>query len=467
VQSGSNDGRFGPYSRRHAGTCPPVPPAEVDSVMAGVRHLASGDKGYYRGLVGVLQGRRGPGATQLDLVDGDDDPNFGVLVVRGELVARTEAVDDRFRALIAPHRPTEVPAPAEFDGRITRFALDLPVAGVLGVVRELRAAGYPVSANHVAPLNPWIKGDGGPEKTTVRPAPFTTAGDRAVTVAVVDTGIARPDRTAKDRLLDVVRVEEGTDEGTGAPGNVDELQRPGEDVLGFGAAHGTFVAGVVAQAARRDGGEHLDARIEVHRALDVDGVGSEVSLGAGLIRAVRAGARVVNLSVGAQTCDDVAPVALQVALEVVDDLRTEHGPGDEVAIIAAAGNYGDRRPVWPAAFKRVVSVAALDDRMRPTAFSSRGPAVDCSTVGQGIVSTFVSGRENPAVDTRAADEWRPGEEWALWYGTSFAAPQIAGLVAALCAERPGLSPRAAVAEVLRNGTRVPEFGKAVRVLPGV
>lgn len=464
MQSGSNDQRFGPYSERHAGMCGPVPPGEAEAVMGGVRHLASGDKPYFRGLVRLLQERRTDGATQVDLCDpGDEDPNFGVLVMRGELVTRTEAVDARFRELIAGHGPLEMEVPDEFEGRITRYTLDVTMAGMVDVVRQLRRAGYPVSANHVAPLNPWIKGDGGPENTTSRPAPFTRTSERAVTVAVVDTGIARPDRTAKDRLLDVERIEEGQS----VPGNVDELQRPGQDVLGFGAAHGTFVAGVVAQASRRDRGEQHDARIQAYRALDVDGIGSEVALGAAMVRAVRDGARVVNLSVGSQTLDDVPPVALQVALEIVDDHVSEHGRGDEVAIVAAAGNYGDRRPCWPAAFKRVVSVGALDDRMEPTSFSSRGATVDCSTVGQGIVSTFVSGRENPAVDTRAADEWRTGEEWALWYGTSFAAPQIAGLVAQLCAERPELTPRGAVTEILRNGTRVPDFGKAVRVLPGV
>ncbi|MCO1659283.1 S8 family peptidase [Pseudonocardia humida] len=464
MQSGSNGERFGPYSERHTGMCAPVPPAEVEAVMAGVRHLASGDKPYFRGLVGLLQDRRLDGMTQVDLCDpGDDDPNFGVLVMRGELVTRTEAVDERFRELIAGHGPLETKVPAEFEGRITRFTLDVPMAGMVELVRQLRRAGYPASANHVTPLNPWVKGDGGPENTTSRPAPFTRTSERAVTVAVVDTGIARPDRTAKDRLLDVERIEEGQP----VPGNIDELQRPGEDVLGFGAAHGTFVAGVLAQASRRDRGEQYDARIQAYRALDVDGIGSEITLGAAMIRAVRDGARVVNLSVGSQTLDDVPPVALQVALEIIDDHVSEHGRGDEVAIVAAAGNYGDRRPCWPAAFKRVVSVGALDDRMQPTVFSSRGATVDCSTVGQGIVSTFVTGRENPAVDTRAADEWRPGGEWALWYGTSFAAPQICGLVAQLCAERPELTPRGAVTEILRNGTRVPDFGKAVRIMPGV
>ena len=119
MQTGSNGERFGPYSRRFTETCPPVPAHEVENVMAGVRHLASADREYFRGLVGLLQRRRVDGPDQVDLCDrGDDDPDFGVLVVRGELVCRSEAVDERFEEMIADHSPVETGAPAEFEGRI-------------------------------------------------------------------------------------------------------------------------------------------------------------------------------------------------------------------------------------------------------------------------------------------------------------------------------------------------------------
>jgi len=89
--------------------------------------------------------------------------------------------------------------------------------------------------------------------------------------------------------------------------------------------------------------------------------------------------------------------------------------------------------------------------------------VDCSTVGEGILAPCVQGRESPAVD------WDPDvfpgpDPWALWSGTSFAAPQVTGAVARLCGA--GRSPRQAVGELLRLGRPLPDYGKALRLLPG-
>jgi hypothetical protein len=55
--------------------------------------------------------------------------------------------------------------------------------------------------------------------------------------------------------------------------------------------------------------------------------------------------------------------------------------------------------------------------------------------------------------------------WAFWSGTSFAAPQITGMVARLY---PGSQPtlRSALQEVLSAGRPLPHFGQAVQILPG-
>jgi hypothetical protein len=114
----------------------------------------------------------------------------------------------------------------------------------------------------------------------------------------------------------------------------------------------------------------------------------------------------------------------------------------------------------------VVAVAALTGAGTPAPWSSHGFWVDCSTVGQGVVSTFVIGDESAEIDPDDADGFPPGEDWATWLGTSFAAPQITGLIARLCTEQ-GISPRAALAEILRSGRPVPDFGRAVTILPGI
>jgi hypothetical protein len=59
----------------------------------------------------------------------------------------------------------------------------------------------------------------------------------------------------------------------------------------------------------------------------------------------------------------------------------------------------------------------------------------------------------------------PFPAWAVWTGTSFAAPQIAGAVARLCQERQ-MAPRAALEELLSRGKPVKDFGVALDILPG-
>ena len=154
-----------------------------------------------------------------------------------------------------------------------------------------------------------------------------------------------------------------------------------------------FVAGCVRQVAP-------GADIRVYRAVDSDGIGSEVRVACEMIRAVKQdGARIVNLSLGCQTPGNVPPVALRAALEIIGEWERE--TGQEVLIVAAAGNFGDTAPCWPAAFRRVVSVAALTPDLAGAPWSTSGPAITCSTIGQGVYSTFVTGKESPQLDLEA------------------------------------------------------------------
>ena len=72
--------------------------------------------------------------------------------------------------------------------------------------------------------------------------------------------------------------------------------------------------------------------------------------------------------------------------------------------------------------------------------------MDCSTVAEGIVSTYVTGEEDPQF---GGNDTYPSDAWAVWLGTSFAAPQIAGAISRTCRERT-LSPRAAARRVVRG-----------------
>ncbi|NAZ85031.1 S8 family peptidase [Kineococcus indalonis] len=375
----------------------------------------------------------------------EQDTGFLVAVL-GEVLVRTSAAA-RAAKVLRPlgYAGEEV---EELRGLVTRFSRPgTPVHLASRHARELRAAGVPASVNHVVPLGYVAKGEGGFEPASAPPGPRgpgTSLPQGAVRVAVVDTG-----RAAEERRDGWLRNAEG---------DVDPLYRnpgrePGE--LDLAAGHGQFTAGVVQQVAR-------GAALRSYDAVDSDGIGSDVRVAAAVLRAADAGAQLVNLSLGTRTVDDVPPVGMQVALEV---LAEEH---PDVLLVAAAGNSGGTRPTWPAAFRSVVAVASVTASLKPSPWSDHGPWVDCSAIGEGVVSTYVPGTESRAVDKEDPDTFGP-DSWALGTGTSFAAPQITGAVADRMAREPGTAPRRALLEVLRGDRRardVPGYGTAVPVLPG-
>lgn len=369
-------------------------------------------------------------------------------VVRGELLVRSDLRADGAVWAVLGRYGFEAEEVACLDGRLLRLRADgVPGERLDEIARFVRGHGHEASVNHIAPLAPFIKGQGGPEPTAPLPTfpPAFEAGlttGRAVRVAVVDTGLTAEHRT--DRWLDGVLT---------GPRDTDPLDAiPSADgTLDFGAGHGTFAAGIVQHVAP-------GAQVAVCRAMDSDGIGSEVDIACAIVRAADDGALVVNLSLGAETLDDQPLLAVEVALDILDERHPD------VLVVAAAGNGGSRRPVFPAASPRVVAVAALDSAMVPAPWSTRGFWVTCSCVGQGVVSTFVAGAESPELDPEP-DTWG-ADAWALWSGTSFCAPQVAGAVARLCGEDAALTPRAALQRLLAGARHVPDFGRVVRLLPG-
>jgi subtilisin family serine protease len=241
-----------------------------------------------------------------------------------------------------------------------------------------------------------MKGGSTPIPVAAGPAFRGTAGDRrGPAVAVLDTGIGEQPRS------------DGWLAGLVRPDNVDPLDAiPRDGELDPGAGHGTFAAGIVQQVAP-------SADVRAHRVMDSAGIGSEVQVACAMLRAAAEGATVINLSLGTQSVDDAPPVALGAALE----LLAEHHP--DVLVVAAAGNGGDRRPCWPAAFPDVVAVAGLTPDLTPAGWSDRGEWVTCSTVGEGVVSTYVEGRHpgaGAALSTVSQPTVFGTDAWASWTG---------------------------------------------------
>lgn len=388
--------------------------------------------------------RRRASREEVQLTPVPSDQGYVVLVVQGELLIRTSALQDsRVEAFLAglPFATERVPV-AELDNRVTRLVTSNPevtAERLNDIARFLRRRGVEVSLNHVQASGPIGKAQAGPEPTRAT-LPWVGA-PRGVDVGVVDTGIAAAVRA--DGWLqpaDVPRTGQNEDPLYDAP-----------PILAFSAGHGTSVSGVIQQL-------EPGALIRMYAGLDRDGQNPEVDVSIGMVQAVLDGARILNLSFAARTLDDQPPLAMQVALELIEEIA-----GGEVVMVAAAGNYGDAQVTWPAAFRRVLSVASLTWDGRPSSWSSRGFWVDCSTVGEGILTTYVEGIESPLVDWDP-DRFPP-DAWALCSGTSYAAPQVVGAIARLCREL-GATPRQATRLLLRNGKRIPDFGRALRFLPG-
>ena len=196
-----------------------------------------------------------------------------------------------------------------------------------------------------------------------------------------------------------------------------------------------------------------NAYLRVERVLGTDGVADELELLHGMARIqARAAAAadrldVVNLSLGCFTFDDRPSPVLTHAVAKL----SRHS-----VVVAAAGNGDSDRPYWPAALKDVVAVAALaaedGDGPERASFSNYGWWVDAAAPGDKVASCFLThGREN-------------GEDfhgYATWSGTSFAAPYVAGRIAAMMADK-DMAAHDAVRELLDpTGTHIPDLGVVV------
>lgn len=412
-----------------------------------------------------------------------DEPDLGdmILVASGELLLRVPADAEAGPDADTAGRPGAADEAAPpwrlaqnllFGRGYTRVTADfhqvLPVRKYVFADRgadqllldrdEIRAeTGAEVDLNYVVTAGHLVKADDYPRKTAahrcyspewIRRHPVT----RKVTVAVIDTGINHETRT--DGWL--AAIPEG---GT----NIDPLDVfpvrdvNGQIVLGDGlldlsAGHGTFVTGVVEQVAPA-------CTIVVYRAVDTEGMGTSDEVGNAIVQAADDGADIINLSLGTMTVDNLPPVAFTAALDTVAAAHPD------VLIVASAGNTGLEAPMFPAAMKGVVGVGALAANLTPAPWSNHGFWVNCSAVGVGVISTFVEGVE-PHTDAGAivTEQFGP-DAWAIWSGTSFSAPQIAGAVAQLC-QLNDVGPAVALGQLLAGRPTLPGFGFVIPILPG-
>lgn len=165
--------------------------------------------------------------------------------------------------------------------------------------------------------------------------------------------------------------------------------------------HGTAVASMIIGANALTPGVAPAASILSIRVADDSGQSDSFVLAQGIIAAVDAGARLINISMGGFGQSVLMENAISYA-------------GDRGALIfAATGNNGASHVYYPAAYAGVIAVGAVDAGGNHLDFSNGGSEVDVSAPGYAINAAW------------------SGEQAAAVTGTSFSTPILVGVVAAV------------------------------------
>jgi hypothetical protein len=260
-----------------------------------------------------------------------------------------------------------------------------------------------------------------------------TAGTGPVGVGVLDTGVIKNSLpAARCTFRD--------------PEDVDRLDLDGDGKLDRYAGHGTFVAGVILQ---HTGNAMVTVRRVEPDTVPHDGYTTDRRL-AEALRDWRLDPgfqqlRVLNLSISGGTANgaglDLTAKALDLCRQVSPDL----------VVVAGAGNDNTNVPTYPANFKSVVAVGAIQDTtpFRRACFSNLGSWVDACAPGVHVISAFLPWQQQIAsyparpLGCQAADvpDSPAGpvsfNMVAEWRGTSFAAPVVAAWIANRIATRGG------------------------------
>ncbi|HEY7597513.1 MAG TPA: S8 family serine peptidase [Actinophytocola sp.] len=299
-----------------------------------------------------------------------------------------------------------------------------------------------------------------------RPVVAGTGFDRRPVVAVLDTGIAGhdwfgtvgpqgglPDGGFIRELADVQDAITASSRESGIEDrhiediwDRDVLTDPMTGVLSRHAGHGTFIAGIVQQIAP-------DSQVAMARVMAGDGVAYESDLIAALETLVHRVDRAQAPGGDPREMVDILALSMGYYIEDEQDVKETRQFTDllnaladrGVLVVAAAGNNATMRPFYPAALAAdppagggpaVLSVGALNPNGTKAFFSNQAPWVHAWATGAGVVSTYpkLRGSMGPAQvmsdlgrESMDPDDFTSG--FAVWHGTSFAAPHAAAVLA--------------------------------------
>ncbi len=236
-----------------------------------------------------------------------------------------------------------------------------------------------------------------------------------VTVAVIDTGISPvPD-------LKTTKLVKGYD-------FVNDRIEAFDD-----AGHGTHVAGTIAQSTNNAygvAGIAYESSLMPLKVLASSGGGTVADIAEAIRFAADNGADVINMSLGGAGESKLMEEAITYAYQ------------KGVVIVAAAGNANQNSASYPARYRHVIGVAALDSAGIKAPYSNFGAGVDISAPGGSETGKILQNTIEP----------QTGEAVFIGYqGTSMAAPHVAGVAALVKAS--GITEPDEVLSVLKQSSR--------------
>ncbi len=251
-----------------------------------------------------------------------------------------------------------------------------------------------------------------------------------VIVAVIDTGVDYTHLDITNRMWKNTGEIPGDGLDNDGNGYVDDVfgydfyYDDGDpmDLESEGGSHGTHVAGTIAAEADNHYGivgVNPHAKIMALKFLGEGGGFTDDAIAA-IIYAVDNGAQILNNSWGGG--------AWQQSLQDAVDYAVTNG----VVFVAASGNSDSGSPFYPATYRGVISVNALNWNDEKAGYSNYGWFTDVSAHGSEVVSLKCHDYNDDGLVV--------SNDFVVYHGTSMACPQTAGALALLYAKYPGLHP---------------------------
>ncbi|PJZ37694.1 hypothetical protein CH354_00010 [Leptospira levettii] len=228
----------------------------------------------------------------------------------------------------------------------------------------------------------------------------------------------------------------------------------------FGWNHGTHVAGTIGASTNNGIGiagitwsNPIIAINVFYPGIMNDPISSDRLIAYGILDAINAGAKVINMSLGAEGyeyCQWGCLVRIHTSALTRDAVR--YGEAKRVVMVASSGNKGRRispfpgtsqeRGSFPASFNEVISVGNLD---ASNSYSFRYPdsnygKVDIVAPGSFILSTSTN------------------NQYIFMTGTSMAAPMVSGLAALILSVDPNYHPKDVLKAMCNQATPLTQTG---------